>query len=306
MDNAIGNLSSLRVGAHYTLKLESFSLYRNAKIENYESRSFEIGGYKWKLSLYPNGNKKRNVTDHVSFYLGMVDTGKLPLGWEVNVVFNFCVFDQIRDKYVIIQADEWRVRRFHTLKNEWGFHKFLHLDTLTNASNGYLVDDCCIFGAEVFVVKYSGKGDCVSIKKDPLNNTFSWKIQKFSTIFEEKITSQEFVVGDLKWKLSLYPKGYGTEKGKSMSLFLQLADSGTLPPEWKVYVEYKLRLRNHLILDKSVEKEAKYWFCASIKGWGCPDFMTLSDLNNAFGGWLVNDSIIVEAQITLISYPKDL
>ncbi|KAH7836099.1 hypothetical protein Vadar_032683 [Vaccinium darrowii] len=48
------------------------------------------------------------------------------------------------------------------------------------------------------------------------------------------------------------------------------------------------------------------WFSAPSKSWGYLDFVTLSDLNNASGGLLVNDSIIVEAQITLISYPKDL
>ncbi|KAE9447085.1 hypothetical protein C3L33_21023, partial [Rhododendron williamsianum] len=296
----IGNLRSLREGSHYTLKIESFSLFRNITIDNHESRAFEAGGYKWKLSLYPNGNKKRNVNDHISFYLAIAETESLPLGWEVNVDFKLYVFDHIRDKYSTIQDGEGSIRRFHRMKTEWGFDKFIPLETFNHASNGYLLEDCCVFGAEVFLMKSNGKGECVMTMKNPLSNTYTWKIDEVSKIDAEEVLSEAFVVGEHKWKLVIYPKGNGTAKNKSLSVFLELADWETLPPEWKVYAEYKMRIRDQFqIIGTNMQKKAKEltvqnWFCASSKSYGYPDFMALSDLNKASEGFLVNDAMIVE------------
>lgn len=39
------------------------------------------------------------------------------------------------------------------MKTEWGFDRFLRIQTLTDPSNGYIRDDFCLFGAEVFVIK---------------------------------------------------------------------------------------------------------------------------------------------------------
>ncbi|KAI8532622.1 hypothetical protein RHMOL_Rhmol11G0227600 [Rhododendron molle] len=300
------NLTSLREGSHYTLQIESFSLFLDSKIDNLESRAFEVGGYKWKLSLYPNGNKKRNVNDHISFYLAIAETESLPLGWEVNVDFKLYVFDHIRDKYSTIQDGEGGFRRFHRMKTEWGFDKFIPLETFNHASNGYLLEDCCVFGAEVLVMKHNGKGECVMTMKNPLNNTYTWKIDNFSKLGEEVVRSEAFVVGEHKWKLVIYRKGNDTAKNKSVSVFLKLADGETLPPEWKVYAEYKLRIRDQFqILGTNKEKQVQNWFCASSKSYGYANFMALSDLNKASKGFLVHDTMLVEAQITLISYTKD-
>ena len=60
--------------------------------------------YYRNFSIYPNGDKTKGGQDHISMYLEMMDTTSLPAGWEVNAIFNFFVFDQIRDKYVGFQG----------------------------------------------------------------------------------------------------------------------------------------------------------------------------------------------------------
>lgn len=304
-NHALGILRSLRdvPPAHYSLKIESLSLFRNTTNENYESGAFESGGYKWKLSLYPNGNKKRNVNDHISLYLAIADTNTLPLGWEANVNFKFFVFDHIRDIYLTIQ--EVGSRRFHRTKTEWGFDQFLPLNTFNNASNGYLHDDCCVFGAEVFVIRQSSKGECVSFVKPPAyNNTCTWKVDKFSAFHEESLLSEEFHIGEHKWRLSMYPKGVSRAKGESLLLFLELVDCKSLATEWKVYAEYKLRIKDQ-ILHKHSEIEVKSWFSASSKSWGFSNFLPQRDLNDSKKGFLVKDAVIAEVQIILVSTLKD-
>ncbi|KAI8532619.1 hypothetical protein RHMOL_Rhmol11G0227300 [Rhododendron molle] len=302
MANAVGIVRSLRdiPPAHYCIKINSFSFMVNNKIEDYESGVFEVGGYKWKLSLYPNGNKKRNVTDHISLYLRIADTEALPPGWEVNVSFKLFVYDHIKDKYLTIQDGE--IQRFHWMKTQLGFDKFLPLDTFNDVTNGYLLDDCCVFGTEVFVLKNSGKGECMSLIEDPVNNSYTWKIEKFSAVKDEYLYSPDFVVGDHKWKLLLYPKGSKHSKGKVVSLFLELAGCQNLPNERIVYAEFKLRMKNQADGTWSEHGGAKlkHWFGTSSPNWGFPDFKALTDLNNASKGFLVNDAVVVEAQITEI------
>lgn len=87
------------------------------------------------------------------------------------------------------------------MRTEWGFDELVLLNTLNDASNGYLFEDCCVFGAEVFVIKHSGKGECISMMKDPLKGTYTWKIDKFSEIVNENVLFEEFVVGGHKWYL---------------------------------------------------------------------------------------------------------
>ncbi|KAE9447100.1 hypothetical protein C3L33_21006, partial [Rhododendron williamsianum] len=269
MANAVGIVRSLRdiPPAHYCIKINNFSFMVNNKVEDYESGVFEVGGYKWKLSLYPNGNKKR----------------KLSLFHQAGRLMSASNYGEIQ--------------RFHWMKTQLGFDKFLPLDTFNDVTNGYLLDDCCVFGTEVFVLKNSGKGECISLIKDPANNSYTWKIEKFSAIKDEYLYSPDFVVGDHKWKLFLYPNGSKHSKGKAVSLFLELAGCQNLPNERKVYAEFKLRMKNQA---DGTWSEPKHWFGTSSPSWGFPDFTALSDLNNASKGFLMNDAVVVEAQITEI------
>ncbi|XP_050281366.1 uncharacterized protein LOC126722252 [Quercus robur] len=124
MENKSGEFAITRMArhfrpAHYLLKIQSYSLLCETGVEKYDSGVFEVGGHKWRLSLYPKGNEKMNGAGHISIYLSIVDTEKSPLGWEVNASFKLFVYDQIRDKFLTIQDVEGAIRRFHDIKTEW-------------------------------------------------------------------------------------------------------------------------------------------------------------------------------------------
>lgn len=89
------------------------------------------------------------------------------------------------------------------MKTNWGFSQFLSLATFSGPSNGYLVDDTCVFGAEVFVTNYTGKGECLSILSFPITGIRTWTFSRFSTINNEYLT-MEFIVGARKWYVSFF------------------------------------------------------------------------------------------------------
>ncbi|KAI7994466.1 Ubiquitin carboxyl-terminal hydrolase 12 [Camellia lanceoleosa] len=266
--------------AHYILKIESSSLLSQLLLDvgmkNYESDIFEANGYKWKLSLYPNGDKQRKGKGHISLYLLIAETSNLPVGWEVNVSFKLFVYNHIQDKYLTFQ----------------GFPQLLSLGTCNDAANGYLIRDTCMFGAEVVVMNCTGRGECLTLLKKGLDITYTWKIDKFSSLVSKIHYSNVFTIGNQKW--------YAI-KGKCLSLYLELDDLKSFPSEWKTYAKYKLCIRNQ-IYGQHVEVTGTKCFSASTSvGWGNHSFLSFTEFYDASKGFLVKDTLITKAEVSVLS-----
>ncbi|KAJ4958821.1 hypothetical protein NE237_025932 [Protea cynaroides] len=286
---------------HFSLRIKSFSLISNTSLERYNSGNFEAGGYKWKLCLYPKGNKDRNGDGHISLYLEIVETDSLPPGWEVHSLFRFLVLDQLRDNYLLVEDASGTPRRFRATKTQYGFDRFITLKEFNDPTKGYLVNDTCMFGVEVFVHRESvtGKGECLSMTAEPLTCSYTWKIEKFSELDKESHFSEVFTTGAHNWKINLWPKGHAEEKGKSLSLFLKLDDLTTLLPGRGVYVEAKLRVVDQ-INGKHEENKLQNWFKGSKNEWGWRKFLPLSTFLDQSKGYLVKDVCIIEAHLLVI------
>ncbi|XP_068331641.1 ubiquitin C-terminal hydrolase 12-like [Pyrus communis] len=187
---------------HYTLKIASFSLLTKLSADKYESGELEVAGYKWKLVLYPNGNKKKNVEGHISVYLEMVGADSLQTGSEVYVDFRFFLLDQNKGMFLVLQANK-KEKCFHGMMRYSGFDKLVTLKSFTDASNGYVVDDSCVIGAEVFVCKErrAGNGESISMIKDAVMCKHVWKVENFSELGPECCKSEPFTAGERKWYL---------------------------------------------------------------------------------------------------------
>ncbi|KAL5564635.1 hypothetical protein UlMin_027799 [Ulmus minor] len=257
---------------HYTLKIQSFSLLTKNIIDKYESAAFKAGGYEWKLVVYPNGNKSKNVKENISVYLAMAAIESLQIGWEVHAVLRLFLLDQNNNNYMVLQDVVGKERRFHRMKLEWGFDEFIPLKTFNDGTNGFLVDDICVFGAEVFVCKERSreKGECFQMIKNPILIKHTWRVDNFS-----KLT------------------GLGTH----VSLYLALESP---PPNSKIYVEFTLRCIDQLTADHLYGK-ATGWFNASNKDqqYGCPTFATVGNFSSPDWGLLVKDTCIFEAEVTV-------
>ncbi|XP_039016795.1 uncharacterized protein LOC120147503 [Hibiscus syriacus] len=290
--------------AHYIFSIDSFSLLVDTGINKYESHAFGVDNYKWRLSLYPNGNKNSNGEGFISLYLQIDGTENFPPTWEVNVNFRFFIHDQIRDKYLTIEETDGVIKRYYRMKTEWGIAQLVCLDHFKEASNGYLVDDCCTFGVEIFVIKQTGRLERVSMVKNPPNNTITFQLHNYSKSFSEYYTSNVQTIGDSKWELRVYPRGNGTWKNISLSVFLWLIEGYKLPSQGKVYAKYKFRVKDRYNAANTREFIGANWFTASAYGYGFQSVMALSDLQDRSKGYLVNDTLMVEAEIIVVSKVK--
>ncbi|KAJ6679374.1 hypothetical protein OIU79_019188 [Salix purpurea] len=104
-------------------------------------------------------------------------------------------------------------------------------------------------------------------------------------------------------EIKVYPGGYREEKGNSLSVYLGLADGDKLPPGKAIWAEYKLRVMDQR-RDKHVEKTVRYWFTSSSFPYGFHKFMPLGDLHQVSKGYLLNDTLIVEAEFLTLSVSK--
>ncbi|KAG8480810.1 hypothetical protein CXB51_025554 [Gossypium anomalum] len=247
---------------HYILMIQSFSLLSKNGIEKYESGEFQAGGYKWKLVLYPNGNRSRNVKEHLSLYLVFVDVSSLfRHGLEVHADFRFFLLDQSKDNYMVVHDAKEKSRRFHRLKHQWGFDQLIPIRSFNDVSNGYLLDDTCVFGAEVFITKETSSGEQNACQK-----------------------------------IQLYPKGRRHGSGTHISLYLALEDPVTLTAGSKMFVEFTLRVLDQM-QSRHIAGKVSHWFSESSPESGWAKFVSLPYFHHTGAGCLVKDICMVEAEV---------
>ncbi|KAL3641560.1 hypothetical protein CASFOL_012375 [Castilleja foliolosa] len=288
--------------AHFLIKIDSFSLLEKHGIQRLETREFKAGNYMWRLVIYPNGHGTGNddKDDYVSVYLAITNKSALPSNWEVNATFSICLFNHTSDKYCYSLG---RARRFHVLNQKWGFNKFISKKDLTDPLNGYMFNDKCVFGAEVFVNENKAVTECMlfRVDKDPYKQEF--KISNFSTLKKEWI-SEYFTFGGHKWMIKAYPNGRGEQTGRSLSIFLcpvVVSVNAAGASSERVRLCCTIRVKDQSNDHKHCQHTfSDYWFSVSKRdGHGWDSIIKLSSLNDPNKGFIVKDSCVIEIELAV-------
>ncbi|XP_006431921.2 ubiquitin carboxyl-terminal hydrolase 13 [Citrus clementina] len=259
-----------------------------------------------KLVFYPNGKKNDGGKDHLSLYLKIDDSNPHSDGtWNVNVYYKLFVYDQLSNQYLVVQDAKAPMRRFDRRKGEWGFGKFLDLATFNEPSNGYLVDESCVFGAEVYVVKPTGSEEILSLVSEPDDGTYRFTIPAFGSVGDTVQRSGEFTVGERNWQLVVYPAGSGADRGNYLTVSLKLADYQKVTPKKPVYAEFKLKIPNQYSRNRAgAEQTVKYFFNSAAEK-ESSKFLSRDDLYDTTKGYLPsNETLVVEVQFLVVSVIK--
>ena len=125
----------------FTWKIPEFSQISSRK--KY-SEKFVIGGYAWRLLIFPRGNG----CEFVSLYLDVADAEALPYSWTRSASFTLT----ITNAYDSDQSHKKEASHlFHAKESDWGFTQFMGLDELYNSQKGFWVDDTVTIEAQVKV-----------------------------------------------------------------------------------------------------------------------------------------------------------
>ncbi|GAB4838859.1 hypothetical protein Ancab_028398 [Ancistrocladus abbreviatus] len=295
IENPTEIIKSIRSGeqppAHYKLDVESFSLLPSSLVATsplIESTEFSVGGYRWALQIYPNGNQNDNGDGHISIYLKLCD--KLRSNSFINVIFRALIYDQGRNKYLIIQ--DLREKRFDATNTISGISRALPQSAFNAQCNGFLVQDRCTFGAEVFIINTNAPTSATLSCVDSNTRTYAWRVEKLSEI-SDNAYSPEFTIEGRIWKLHVYPKGYGAQKGKCLSLYLELIQRNDLTAGNKLYAGFELRIKNQLNGEDRTGT-FQHPFEKSSKDWGRAAFIPITDLHIPTKGFVTEDVMILE------------
>ncbi|KAI4339301.1 hypothetical protein MLD38_024261 [Melastoma candidum] len=132
--------------------------------------------------------------------------------------------------------------------------------------------------------------------EDPPSGRFTWAIENFSRLNVKKLYSDIFHIGGYKWRILIFPKGNNVDH---LSIYLDVADSASLPYGWSRYAQFSLAVLNQIHNKFSIRKETQHQFNARESDWGFTSFMPLNELYNPTRGYLVNDTCVIEADVAV-------
>ncbi|XP_020577037.1 ubiquitin carboxyl-terminal hydrolase 13-like isoform X2 [Phalaenopsis equestris] len=132
--------------------------------------------------------------------------------------------------------------------------------------------------------------------EDPPTSRFTWTIESFSRLNTKKLYSDIFVVGGYKWRILIFPKGNNVDH---LSMYLDVADSATLPYGWSRNAQFSLAVCNQIHSKFTIRKDTQHQFNARESDWGFTSFMPLGDLYDPIKGYLVNDTCVIEAEVAV-------
>ncbi|CAL9077680.1 unnamed protein product [Musa acuminata var. zebrina] len=129
--------------------------------------------------------------------------------------------------------------------------------------------------------------------EDPPPFKFRWTIENFSRLNIKKLYSDIFYVGG---RVLIFPKGNNVDH---LSIYLDVADSTTLPYGWSRYAQFTLAIVNQIHSKYTIRKETQHQFNSRESDWGFTSFMSLSELYDPSRGYLVNDTCVIEAEVAV-------
>ncbi|KAE8680613.1 Ubiquitin carboxyl-terminal hydrolase 12 [Hibiscus syriacus] len=133
-------------------------------------------------------------------------------------------------------------------------------------------------------------------EEEPPSMKFTWTIDNFSRLNTKKHYSDIFIVGGYKWRILIFPKGNNVDH---LSMYLDVADSSSLPYGWSRYAQFRLAVVNQINHKYSIRKDTQHQFNARESDWGFTSFMPLSDFYDPSRGYLVNDIVVIEAEVAV-------
>ncbi|CAL9216960.1 unnamed protein product [Arabidopsis halleri] len=128
----------------------------------------------------------------------------------------------------------------------------------------------------------------------------TWTIKNFSSLPSDKIYSDYFLVGDSKWRLLAFPKGNASGINKCLSMYLDVADSESLPDGWKRHTNFSITVVNQISEKLSAPQVSQNWFDQKSPNWGFPLMLPIAKLVDKNDGFLVNGNVKIVAEVGVL------
>ncbi|XP_042405031.1 uncharacterized protein LOC121995330 [Zingiber officinale] len=236
--------------------IDGFSTIANRGAETYSSGTFTACGFTWELLL--ESVSEEDGEKYVGLYLSHDNAASK--NSVIKAIYKLFIYDQLHAEHIQKEGEDY----FHS-KSHDGFCCKVALNKFNNSKSGLLVNDCCIFGAEVL-------------------EAFACKLDKEG-------------ISVYNWRISLYPNLHTYED--SLAFFLEMDNAASLSSKTSVYVDFSLCLLDQHNA-KNLKFTAKHLFSTKSDSWGWHKFLSWNDVKDPLRGFLLNDTCIIEASIVIL------
>lgn len=215
---------NIAVDGYFEWNINNWNSLKNEE----NSPEYIVGGYRWKIQLFPNGTESNE--NYVGIYLKNIDVEN---NERIHICANFILYIH-NQKYVSsYNAGQSSTHRFFNNSfNAKGFSNFIEKSNLTVVNEEYLyplVDNGrTTVGAYIIIYKYKREQYLDELKYFVINNNrrvfdedyYEWEIKNWSKVPNEQ-ESAEFEACGYKWKIDLFPNGKSNENINNVSIYLK-------------------------------------------------------------------------------------
>ncbi|KAF5182480.1 hypothetical protein FRX31_027931, partial [Thalictrum thalictroides] len=283
-----------------------------------------------RFYICPKGTPEDSVSFSLALERKEYTSSPLPDGFKVDVKFNVYLYNHFENNFIKISGNQGSAVHFEGKKTRTWAYPSLPQAHLTNPANGYLLGDECMFGIEVLLCdKEECLRDCLLTLNGEATGRFTYKMKHFSKkILElQKKTlgiSPSFKVGKYKCSimyslynrdgelgdgpvLKLVSRPWNNRKDTESDMFFSLQISfrpfqlEDIKEKWckRLKTKVLLRVKDQSLREEHVQVEGCHWLGRQTLCW--PRFMELAAITNPDKGFLVNDTLIIEAQVSVLS-----
>ncbi|ORX38750.1 hypothetical protein BCR36DRAFT_22785 [Piromyces finnis] len=244
---------------YYEWTIDNWKKFKDNKKVVY-SPEFEIGGYNWRIFLYPNGNSKSK--EYLSLYLHSKDVKSNSL---LHISANYSLYIRNYKNYSCCHSYESESSCcFRECYEEHGSNEFIKVSDLyvKNKINNttFVENNKLVIGAYISIFRFRKDQFIQEIKdiiyKDNYNKDdikeekfFEWYIDNWSNLKNDNVLlSPSFnnSKDNFSWKLKLYPNGCKKRYNDHISFFLHNINvmRKEIPEEFNIYADVMFFIRN--------------------------------------------------------------
>ncbi|ORX75577.1 ankyrin, partial [Anaeromyces robustus] len=297
----------------YEWKIKNWSQLLNDEF----SDEFEIGGYKWKILLNPNGYDNKVDEDYISVYLKNIDVQK---NSSTHIYANcLLAIRNYKDCSCFFINNDIKSNHYNKYNNSCNWDHFIKRECLyektENSNRSIIEDDEVVIDIYIRIYKYNKvqyihELESLTINKNEYdllhdNNYYEWQIEDWNNLENEK-SSDEFLIGNSKWKLCLYSDN--EDKNGFASFYLKNMDSDNTLSH--VCAKCILVIRNYEDYSCFYSKESEIiYFNKYNKLYGWKHFIKNKDLfknnDNTNNSLIKNNKTVVGAYIFIYKYEEE-
>ncbi|KAG6530462.1 uncharacterized protein LOC122040293 [Zingiber officinale] len=271
--------------------IDGFSTIANGGADTYYSGSFTACGFNWKLRL--ESVLEEEGEKYVGLYLSHDDAASKSS--VIKAIYKLFIYDQLHAEHIQKEGQDY----FHSTSHD-GFCCKVALNKFNSPKSGLLVNDCCIFGADVleaFACKLDKEGvsETLSLNKDVTPRIYTWVIKDVSK--SKVFNSEAFAAGGYDWSILLYPNLAGYKD--FLAVFLWMDNAANLAPKTSVYVNYSFCLLDQHNA-KHWKRSGKYLFSSESSNWAWGALFSWRKVQDPSRGFLLNETLIIEASVVVL------